>query len=121
MPKRPLFLFILAAAASGCGTDPHAKRDKLEITSSPVPIPFRAGDTSGLWTAAKTVIGTNGRSTEIDPYPSFRLVSSDSDGVGVADGRFVVARKPGSAEVTARDEKSDLASEASVTVTVTAP
>lgn len=121
MSKRPVFLFMLAAALAGCGTDPHAKRNTLEISSSPVPIPFVVGDTSGLWTTTKTVIQPNGRSEPVKNYPYFHLVSSDTEIVGVAEGLFLVARKPGNADISAKDDKSDLVSETSVKVTVTAP
>lgn len=113
-------LAALALLAIGCGTDPQAKADKLEFTGTPVPSPFVVGDTSGLWTASKTTIGSNGRANTIDDYTTFTLVSSDPGVVDVVDMRFLVAVKAGSADVSARDNRSDLTSESSVKVTVVA-
>jgi hypothetical protein len=109
------------ALLAACGTDPHGKRDKLEITGSSLPSPFHVGDTSGLWTASKTVILATGKSDKTADYVSFHLVSSDTGVVGVVQGRFVAGRAAGSAEVYAKDDKSDLTSESPVTVTVVAP
>jgi hypothetical protein len=105
---------------SGCGTEPKAKGDRLEITGSPLPSPFRVGDTSGLWTASKTVILPTGRADKTSDYRSFHLVSSDSAVVGVT-GRLLVGRSPGTAKIGAEDDKSALVSESRIEVTVTAP
>lgn len=118
----PFALVLLALACwSGCGTEPKPKSDRLEITGSPVPSPFRVGDTSGLWTASRTVVLKTGRSETTNNYEYFSLVSSDSNVVGVAAGRLLVGRSPGSVQVTAVDNRSDLASESGIQVTVTAP
>ena len=104
----------------GCGTEPKDKGDKLELTASPVPSPFRVGDTSGLWTASKTLIRTTGRAEKISYYTDFHLVVSDTGVAEVVAGRLLVGRKPGTIQVHAKDDRSDLVSESSVTVTVTA-
>jgi hypothetical protein len=114
-----LIPFVLAFWA-GCGTEPKAKGDKLEITGSPLPSPFRVGDTSGLWTASKTVILPTGRAEKTSNYEFFELVSSDSTVVGVAAGRLLVGRSPGTAQVGASDNRSGLSSESTIEVTVIA-
>lgn len=123
MRKRPAFACISLALSllSGCGTEPSKSGGKLEFTASPVPDPFLVGDTSGLWSASRTVILATGRADKTSDYPYFHLVSSDTDVVGVANGRFLVGRKAGSAQITAEDDRSDLVSESSVKVTVSAP
>jgi hypothetical protein len=122
MRKLPSFVLLPLALViwSGCGTEPKDKGDKLELTASPMPSPFYVGDTSGLWTASKTVIRTDGRAEKTSNYVSFHLVSSDSNVVSVASGRLLVGRSPGTAQVSAGDDRSDLASESGITVTITA-
>jgi hypothetical protein len=104
----------------GCGTDPHAKGDTLDIEASPLPSAFRVGDTSSFWTISKTVILANGRPDRNPDYFSYRLASSDTNVVGIVEDKRLVGRKEGSAEVKAIDTKSNLVSQTSVTVTVSA-
>lgn len=111
-------LAAAALLAAGCATETESPRNKLVITGSALPSPFRVGDTSGLWTADKTVILANGREDLQTNYPSFRLESSDTTVVGIVRERMVVGRNKGTAEITARDTKAELVSESSVTVTV---
>lgn len=118
----PFALIALALGLwTGCGTEPKDKGEKLELTASPMPSPFRVGDTSGLWTASKTVVLPTGRSEKVPNYLNFHLVSSDSNVVSVISARLLVGRSAGTAQVKAEDDRSDLASESSVTVTITAP
>lgn len=114
-------LLASLAAVSGCGTDPHSKGDSLDIESSPLPSPFRVGDTSSFWIISKTVILATGRTDKTADYSSYRLVSSDTTVVGVFEGKRLVGRKAGSADVKALDDKSNLVSQSSVKVTVSAP
>jgi hypothetical protein len=117
----PAALIPLALACwSGCGTEPR-EGDKLEFTGTPLPSPFRVGDTSGLWTASRTVILPTGRADKVSNYVNFHLVSSDTAVVAVVSGRLLVARAPGTAQVTGEDDRSDLVTEAPVPVTVAAP
>ena len=115
-----VLLPTLSAAILGCGTETQ-KGDSLDIERSPLPTPFHIGDTSSFWTISKTVIQADGRSNVTGDYSSYRLVSSDTTVVGVFEEMRLVGRKAGSAEVTARDNKSNLVSQTSVTVNVTAP
>jgi hypothetical protein len=118
MRKSPAILALAAATALiGCGTEPDKKGDSLEITASPLPSPFRVGDTSGFWLGSKTVILTNGSARTTDDYPSFHLVASDTTVVGVVDDRRLIGRKEGTTEVRAVDNKSSLKSDP-VTVNV---
>jgi hypothetical protein len=66
------------------------------------------------------VILSNGRESPTRNYPSFHIESTDTTVAAVVLGRLLVARKPGTAEITAHDDKSELASESSVKVTVVA-
>jgi hypothetical protein len=120
----PFALITLIALASGfwsgCGTEPKDKGEKLELTASPMPSPFRVGDTSGLWTASKTVILPTGRSEKVSNYLDFHLVSSDTNVVSVVSGRLLVGRSAGTAQVGAADDRSDLATESAIPVTIIA-
>jgi hypothetical protein len=117
----PFALIPIALAFwSGCGTEPKDKGEKLELTASPMPSPFRVGDTSGLWTASKTVILPTGRADKVSNYLDFHLVSSDTNVVSVVSGRLLAGRSPGTAQVNAQDDRSDLVSESSVTVVISA-
>jgi len=124
MRKRHAVLAALVltslTAISGCGTDPHAKGDTLDIEASPLPSPFRVDDTSSFWTISKTVILPNGRPDKASDYFSYRLVSSDTAVVGIVEDKRLVGRKEGTAEVKAIDTKSNLVSQTSVAVTVSA-
>lgn len=124
MPSRRALTMSAAALAylvAGCATDTETPRDKLVITGPTIPSPFKVGDTTGLWTADKTVILPTGREDKKKDYQSFHLESSDTLVAAIARERLVVGRKPGTAQITARDDKQDLVSESSVTVTVAAP
>lgn len=118
MPKR-LALPMLAAAALlwGCGTE-ETPRNKLVITGPSMASPLKVGDTTGLWTADKTVIESNGRESTAKGYQSFRLESSDTTVAAISRDRMVVGRKAGTADIIARDDKSSLVSENTVKVTV---
>lgn len=119
-----LAITILAAASAlfwaGCATDTPPKQGKLQFTGSPVPSPFHVGDTTDLWTASRTTIDAQGRTVKDGDYPSFKLTSSDSSVADIVQGRRVLARKEGTAEISAEDDKSDLVSESPIKVTVTA-
>ncbi|MBW8889059.1 MAG: hypothetical protein JF616_15000 [Fibrobacteres bacterium] len=114
------FLLGGLTALAGCGTEPQ-KGDSLDIESSPLPAPFRVGDTSSFWIVSKTVILANGKTSKTADYSAYRLVSSDTTVVGVFEDKRLVGRKAGTAEVKATDTKSNLVSQTSVNVTVTAP
>lgn len=121
MRKRPILAAFALAAFIGCGTDPHTNGSTLDIETVPTLSSFHVGDTSGFWIVSKTEVLATGRSQKTDNYPTFHLVSSDTTMVGIVqDGRRVTARKEGSAEVKAVDDKSDLVSQSSVKVTVIA-
>jgi hypothetical protein len=101
----------------GCGTDDDPKKNSLDfVSTSPSLV---VGQTSGLWTASKTIIEANGKTTTTDPYPSFHLESSDTNVAAVTLERQLVGRKPGTSMITGHDNKSGLVTEA-LTVTVTA-
>jgi hypothetical protein len=100
----------------GCGTDDDAKKDSLDFGSNSATLVV--GETSALWTASKTTIDANGKTTKTDPYPSFHLVSSDTTVAAVRLERQLLGKKPGEAKITGHDNKSGLVTEA-VTVTVT--
>lgn len=120
MPNRlalPMFAAVLAILAAGC-TESESPRDKLVITGPKLPSVFKVGDTTDLWTADKTVILSNGRESTQKAYQSFHLESSDTTVAAIARERMVVGRKAGTAQINARDDKQELVSESSVTVTV---
>ena len=109
-----------AALFTGCATDPQGNKEHLDIKDTGLPAAFHVGDTSGLWTASRTTLSATGREETQNAYPSFHLISSDTSVAVVAKERFVVGRAVGTAQVTARDDKSKLVSESAVTVTVIA-
>ncbi len=127
MPNHPASRFAvfstmaaMAALLAACATDPQTNKEHLDIKDTGLPTAFHVGDTSGLWTASRTTLTATGREETQNDYPSFHLKSSDSTVVAIAKQRFVVGIKEGTAQVTARDDKSTLVSEAAVTVTVVA-
>jgi hypothetical protein len=101
----------------GCGTDDDPKKNSLDFVSTSTSL--EVGETSDLWTASKTIIEANGKTTTTDPYPSFHLMSSDTNVAAVVLERKLAGRKPGETKITGHDNKSGLVTEA-VTVTVTA-
>ena len=107
----------IGLAMIGCGTDDEPKKDSLDFGSTSASL--AVGDTSDLWTASKSHIENNGKTTTTDPYPSFHLVSSDPAVAEVILERQLVGKKPGAAKITGHDNKSNLVTEA-VNVTVTA-
>ena len=125
MPQRPVLAYLVSAALpailiSACATDPEKKSENLTVTSMGLPAAFHPGDTSGLWTANRTTLSATGRELTDKNYAPFHLESSDTSIVAVVKERFVTARKPGTAQVTAYDDKSALKSEAAA-VTVVGP
>jgi hypothetical protein len=120
--RLPLAIFAAASSLfwAGCATETPPKQGNLRFTGSPVPSPFHVGDTSGLWTASRTTIDAQGRTVKEADYRTFRLISSDSAVADIVLGRYVLARKEGTAEISAEDEKTDLETDTPVKVTVTA-
>lgn len=121
MRKRLALLAAFALASFfGCGTDPHSDSSTLDIQTVPTLSAFHVGDTSGFWIVSKTEVLPTGRSQTTDNYPTFHLVSSDTAVVGVVqDGQRITARKEGTAEVKAVDNKdAKVVSQTSVKVTV---
>ncbi len=111
-------ILISSLMLGACGTDPGAKGDRIEISGSPMPSPFHVGDTSEYWKTDRTTVSATARESTEKNYGYFHLVSSDTTVVKIYSRQALVGVAPGTAQVTARDEKSDLVSESSVKVTI---
>ncbi|MDB5048059.1 MAG: hypothetical protein JWO30_1130 [Fibrobacteres bacterium] len=89
----------------GCATDPSKDPTKLEFVSTGNST-LAVGETSPLWVVSKTFVelGT-GKTITTNPYTSFTLVSSDTNVAAVINHQQLIAKKTGSTEVTAFDDK----------------
>jgi hypothetical protein len=110
--------FAIGTGIIGCGTEAGPDKDSLDFASNSPSL--MVGDTSALWSASKTHIEANGKTTKTDPYASFHLVSADTTVAVVVRERQLVGRKPGQTKITGYDNKSDLATSSSITLMVTA-
>jgi hypothetical protein len=87
--------------------------DAVDDASLRLPDSFRGvyyGDTTEAVTAVKKARDASGRMRTDDAYTDFYLVSEDTNIARVFEQRRIIGVKAGSTMVSARDEKSSLAS-----------
>ena len=122
MRKRIWAGLAIGLGLIGCSTDPATDPTKLEFVSIGKST-LAIGETSPLWVVSKTFLDANGKTITTNPYTSFTLVSSDTNVAAVINHKQLIAKKEGSTEVTAFDDKRPaLTTELATKVTIlTAP
>jgi hypothetical protein len=118
MQKRMIATLALGTLLAACATDPEQKKNKIEFGAHATTLV--SGTTSDLWVVSKTSIQADGSSAVTNPYTFFHLVSSDTNVAAVIRDKQLVGKTPGTAQITAHDDKSTLVTENAITVTVTA-
>ncbi len=98
------------ACIMACGTT-ETSQDKIEITT-PGPIIIAIGDTSAFLTTSRTVTGATGRVNTTKSYTKFGLIVGDASICEIANIQQIVGKKAGITTVQAKDEDSNMKSEA---------
>ncbi|MEO7423638.1 MAG: hypothetical protein ABI036_00535 [Fibrobacteria bacterium] len=118
MKKSVLMGMAMAAGILGCATEPTKDPTKLEFINTGKPA-LTVGETSPKWVMSKTSVGVTGKTSTENPYAYFTLISSDTNVASVVDAQQLLAKKSGTTQVTARDDRnSNLETETSALITV---
>jgi hypothetical protein len=108
----------MAAGILGCATEPTKDPTKLEFVDTGKST-LAVGETSPKWVLSKTSVGVTGKTTTANPYVYFTLISSDTNVASVVNAQQLLAKKPGTAQITASDDRNaQLATEISALITV---